>query len=361
MSDYSVKCRPTDFEDFFGNDELVKMLKRYLKDENRPRTYLFEGSYGCGKTTLARMMGSKLEVNSTEGKGSEFFFELSFLIPDKVEITDEIVLNPTEFKKLKNKNILIAEDNPLNQKLIAAILDQEQINYTIVGNGKETIEELEKKSFDMILMDGQMPVMDGLEATMIIRSSQKDYKDIPIVALTASALIGDKQKFLDAGMNDYISKPIDIVELFEKILYYTSGMKNKDQLKPINSSVNTPEPVKDDKFNILNLSDFEEKKKIFGKESYINILDMLLSDFKVKLDLIAQFLENNDLESLRHQTHTLKGIVTNFDTPQINNLCEELDKHALVGNIELIKATLDNIRIIAPQYKSEIIEYIKSL
>ena len=306
-------------------------------------------------------MGSKLEVTSTEGKGSEFFFKLSFEIPDKIRIPNDITLNSTELTKLKNKNILVAEDNPLNQKLIAAILNQKHLNHTITNNGKEAVEMLEQGHYDMILMDGQMPVMDGLEATNIIRNSGKKYKDIPIIALTASALIGDRQKFLDAGMNDYISKPIDITELFDKISIYTNGI-NIQNRQPNNKKSEKNNKTKNDITDkIINLSDFVEKKKIFGKESYINILNMLLKDIDTKLDLIAKYIENNDMVSLKVQTHSLKGIITNFDAPKINNLCIELDKLAIDKNVEQLKLTLDKIKTLVPQYKLEILEFVETL
>ncbi|MCK5760288.1 MAG: response regulator, partial [Candidatus Delongbacteria bacterium] len=360
----SIKFSVIDTGIGISEGSLKEIFQRFIQaDISTTRKY---GGTGLGLTIckkLLEMMGSKLEVISIEGEGSEFFFELSLLITDenKVEIADEFVRNPDEFKKLINKKILIAEDNPLNQKLIAAILTQEQINYTIVNNGKETIEKLDKEHFDMVLMDGQMPVMDGLEATRIIRASKKNYKDIPIVALTASALIGDRQIFIDAGMNDYISKPIDIVELFEKILIYTNGYDHKIKIKTAVSSDSSKELVVDNKFELLNLSDFEEKKNIFEKGSYLNILNMLLTDFETKLDLITNFLEDNDLGSLRHQTHSLKGIVTNFDTPKISDLCKELDQYAIDGNTELVKVTLDKIKALAPKYKSEILEFMSSL
>ena len=213
-------------------------------------------------------------------------------------------------------------------------------------------------------MDGQMPVMDGLEATNIIRNSNKAYKDIPIIALTASALIGDRKKFLEAGMNDYISKPINTVELFDKISMYTNGTNIQD--RPL-SKKTYPENNKvvnndgDNTDNIIDLSDFEDKKKIFGKDSYTNILNMLLDDLDTKLDMITKFLENDDMESLKHQTHSLKGIITNFDAPKINNLCKELDQFAIDKNLEQFKFTLDKIKAITPQYRSEILEFIKTL
>jgi CheY-like chemotaxis protein len=309
-------------------------------------------------------MDSKLEVKSEVNKGSEFFFELPLQISDNIDLSQENTYDHSKLKFLEDKKILIAEDNKLNQKLINAILNNSKIDFTIVNNGKETIDILNAEHFDLILMDGQMPVMDGLEATNIIRNSEKDYKDIPIIALTASALIGDKQKFLDAGMNDYISKPIDTVELFDKMLMYTTEKENikKNTVPFHNNTTNNTTTIKhENEKSIIILSDFENKKKIFAKESYTNILNLLLNDLETKTELIEKYIKEGDSESLRLQTHSLKGILSNFEAPKLNDLCKELDKYAVSENPKLLKETLDKVKALTPQYRSEILEFIKTL
>ncbi|MDA3885068.1 MAG: ATP-binding protein [Candidatus Delongbacteria bacterium] len=345
-----------------SKEALKNIFKRFTQaDISTTRKY---GGTGLGLTIcekLLNLMESKLEVNSIEGKGSEFFFELLVEIPDKIELPKEEKLFSSEIIKLKEKKILIAEDNPLNQKLIAAILNQKELNFSIANNGKEAIDMLNIEPFDIVLMDGQMPVMDGLEATKVIRNSDKDYSDIPIIALTASALIGDRQKFLESGMNDYISKPIDTAELFHKLLVYTIDGKIDHKQEYIDNSKKSNVFSNKNTNKIINILDFEDKKKIFEKNVYTNILNMLIADFDKKIDLINEYLESNDIESLKLQTHSLKGIITNFDAPMMNDLSKELDKLAIDGNISKLRVNLDMISTIAPQYKSEILEFIETL
>ncbi|MBN2789528.1 MAG: response regulator [Candidatus Delongbacteria bacterium] len=322
------------------------------------------GGTGLGLTIcekLLSIMGSKLDVRSVENKGSEFFFELSFKLTDSTGITTEDEILSSELKDLRGYKILIAEDNILNQKLIGAIMNQQDLDYTIVNNGKEVIEMLNNEQFDVILMDGQMPVMDGLEATKNIRNSKNAYNNIPIIALTASALIGDRKKFLDAGMNDYISKPIDTVELFEKLLYYTSGIPiEKDVLSEKNKEMCGTD-TSGDQYTLLNLKDFEEKKKIFSKDTYVKILNILIEDIDKKFDTISSSVENDDMSTLKLNTHSLKGIVTNFDVPLMNELCIELDNLAINENIKMIKLQLDKIEMLLPQYKTEILNFMATL
>ena len=112
----------------------------------------------------------------------------------------------------KNVHVLVAEDNKINQKLIINVLHRLGIEVTIANNGKEALEQRMKHEYDMIFMDIEMPVMGGMEATgQIISYERKNHKShIPIVALTANALSGDREKYMSAGMDSYLSKPIDL-------------------------------------------------------------------------------------------------------------------------------------------------------
>ncbi len=111
--------------------------------------------------------------------------------------------------------ILIAEDNQLNQMLIKAILDKESIKYELAENGEQVLEKLKTTNFDLILMDIQMPIMDGVSATIEIRNNLKS--SIPIIALTANASVSDELKYKEVGMNDHLSKPFKREDLFNKI------------------------------------------------------------------------------------------------------------------------------------------------
>ena len=111
--------------------------------------------------------------------------------------------------------ILIAEDNQLNQMLIKAILDKESIQYELAENGEQVLEKLKTTNFDLILMDIQMPIMDGVTATIEIRNNLKSR--IPIIALTANASVSDELKYKEVGMNDHLSKPFKREDLFNKI------------------------------------------------------------------------------------------------------------------------------------------------
>ncbi|MBS1810998.1 MAG: response regulator [Acidobacteria bacterium] len=123
----------------------------------------------------------------------------------------------------KSLHILIAEDNPINQKLAVRVLQKQGHTSVVANNGREALEMWEQQPFDVILMDVMMPEMDGLVAASEIRQREKvTGQHIPIIAITANAMVGDREKCLSAGMDEYISKPVDVTSLYEALERLTS-------------------------------------------------------------------------------------------------------------------------------------------
>ncbi len=183
---------------------------------------------------IVQVLGGALMVENRLGKGSRFYFTLSFA---KVRIPGTPVGEkavtppgkpgpaPAEVKDIQKINILLAEDNKINRKLAVALVKKKGWKVTAVENGKEAVEAIidenyeVREHFDLILMDIQMPVMDGIEATREIRKC-KAFKDLPIIALTAHALKGDRERFLEEGLTDYIPKPIKYNQFYSTIEKY---------------------------------------------------------------------------------------------------------------------------------------------
>jgi PAS domain S-box-containing protein len=181
---------------------------------------------------MIEMQNGELLVQSEEGKGSSFTIRLpyqqSIAVTPENETRQEI-----DYKSLGPRRVLVAEDVELNQFLARHILESWDFQVVIAGNGREAIEQLGKEAFDFILMDVQMPEMDGIEATHRIRNMADPIKaNIPIIALTANALKGDSEKYIAAGMTDYLAKPFDEERLFRVISRNLSGVKKPSSDEP---------------------------------------------------------------------------------------------------------------------------------
>lgn len=165
---------------------------------------------------LANIMDGDITVTSTYGKGSTFKLSIKLSLTDKKPIKESEKIKALNLPDLK---ILIVEDNLVNIKVFTSILKKININYKVANNGEEAIEQVSKDKFDIIFMDMQMPIMDGVTATKKIRDLKHD---TPIIALTANAFEEDKQKCFDAGMNDFLSKPVKISSIRNMILKYNA-------------------------------------------------------------------------------------------------------------------------------------------
>ena len=171
---------------------------------------------------IVDMMGGTIHVDSCEGKGSSFEVVLEFRINkeaehDSLQLRESSKNDSVESEILKGKRFLCAEDNELNAEILQALLETEGASCEICPNGVEIVNrftDVVPGEFDMILMDVQMPLMNGYEATKAIRQSRNPLgQSIPIVAMTANAFADDIQQSMDAGMNEHISKPMDLLRL----------------------------------------------------------------------------------------------------------------------------------------------------
>ena len=209
------------------HEEQKNIFKAFAQaDGSTSRQY---GGTGLGLTIskqLVEMMGGKIWVESHYGKGSTFTFEieLEVLSDTKIYSTPYNLLSieapslESNINALKGKHILIAEDNFINQEIILGLLENSQIKIDIAEDGEEAIALHQKNNYTLILMDIQMPILDGYAAAKKIREQDKK---IPIIAITASAMKEDIEKSLEVGMNDHLNKPIDVTKLYEILLKYS--------------------------------------------------------------------------------------------------------------------------------------------
>ena len=224
------------------NDKLAQIFEKFTQADGGISRRFGGSGLGLAITKhLVDLFQGTLRVTSEMGKGSEFIVRLPMKVPATAQIPAAVV-NPamTPTADAGNALILIVEDNIVNQKVIMGLLRRKGYRMETAADGSQALAMLEHFKFDAILMDVQMPVMDGLEATRRIRALER-WRDIPIVAMTAHAMGGDKERCLAAGMDAYLSKPVNSSDLFRLLDSYLGAER---ALRPVTPAAATdPAPI----------------------------------------------------------------------------------------------------------------------
>lgn len=213
-----------------NSQQQSKLFKSFSQgDSSTTRQF---GGTGLGLSIskkLVEMMGGTIWFESGAGQGSRFYFTLPFVAYSPEQPGRQKKKNATnseeEFLNLKGAKVLLVEDNELNQELAKLLLTRKGIVVTVANNGAEALEILQTSSFDCVLMDIQMPVMDGYTACQEIRKFPQ-YQDLPVIALTANVLTRDQKKSKEAGMNEHIGKPFNEKEMFTVMSKYLRKQRN---------------------------------------------------------------------------------------------------------------------------------------
>jgi CheY-like chemotaxis protein/HPt (histidine-containing phosphotransfer) domain-containing protein len=242
------------------------------------------------------------------------------------------------------------EDNEINQKVAIAILSKMNIKPDIAPNGAEAVGILESKTYDLILMDIQMPVMDGLEATRIIRdkNSKVINHDVPIIAMTAHALKGDREKCIAAGMDDYVSKPVKPKDLSEAISMQFSGHKRAEQ--QLKDKEGEAETVKSVIFDANSLMD-----RISGdREFFEELVNLFIEDTPRHFESMKNACKEKDAEEIRNIAHTVTGSAGNFGAYSLQKSALSLEQTARTGDFSEIGCLIDAVETEFEILKNEI-------
>ena len=281
------------------------------------------GGTGLGLSlskVLAERMNGRLSVKSEPGRGSAFLFEL----PYKETQNTKNIFDIKEVSRFNKKEtidtggavyygeVLLAEDNPDNQDLMSVLLKRMGLEVSIVENGKEAVEAIANKKFDVVFMDMRMPVMGGVEAVRLIR--QQD-RHVPVIAVTANAMLEDKEVCLTAGCNDFLTKPIDAVMLQKTLRKYLKiKYSESKQLEAVVSSLLEHDPV------------------------MIKLVKRFVSGLPDTIKEIKTLTENEDWIELAEALHKLKGTAANFGFEKLSAITAKMEFQVINKNKnELLK------------------------
>jgi signal transduction histidine kinase/FixJ family two-component response regulator len=270
-------------------------------DEDTTRKY---GGTGLGLSIvkqLVELQKGKISVSSTPNGGTEFIFTIPYKISKDINGKHKFITEEEIQLNKKNIKVLVAEDNEMNQRLMRHLLTSWDLDFYIVNNGKAAIEAVQQKKYNLVLMDIQMPLIDGYRATEKIRKELNS--DIPIIAMTAHAMAGEREKCLSFGMNEYISKPIRENELFKIINDIFKSRPGLTELKNEGHDVH-----KED----VQLLDLSYLKNLSGgnKAFEVSMIEQFGQQVPGELKTMQDSFSKNKYEETAHIAHNMKSTIS---------------------------------------------------
>lgn len=298
------------------------------------------GGSGLGlaiSQAFANEMGSEISVESSPGTGSVFSFEVAFSTSQqKAEAQMNSLSKATAAKGLR---ILLVEDDPLNQKIASALLETMAASVLVAANGEEAIEALQSGRFDLVFMDLQMPGLDGYETVSKIRRNPA-WRNLPIIAMTAHAFETEREKCLSAGMNDYLTKPVDPDELALTILRWRENPEKRDaSITPADGEIGVTE-------NTFSLDQSQphsleqrlsEVYGMLGKEGGSALLEETFRFLHKSISELGAALKNKDWSTASKLAHKMKGALF---------VCGDAELEALLDRVELLPTEADSAEVL---------------
>lgn len=309
-----LECRIIDTGIGIPPEKLSTIFDKFVQaDSSTTRRY---GGTGLGLTItkqLTEMMGGTITVTSTPGAGSTFHIAIPFAFADS--LGKAITLQTPEYKQgtlpAADARVLIVEDHPMNQLLAQKIMQRFGIKHTeLAGNGREAVTLYKAVTWDIILMDCQMPEMSGYEATEYIRKIEKSTgKHVPIIAMTANAMVGDREKCLACGMDEYVSKPLDIENLRD--------VMNQWIMLKVGAVKKTDDCNTTDIFNFSRLSNVTDNSTELQRQ----LVNIFILQTEQTLHTMQENCTDGASTAWSEGAHMLKGSAGNIGATALHALC----------------------------------------
>ncbi|HSC68138.1 MAG TPA: ATP-binding protein, partial [Cellvibrio sp.] len=312
--------------------EHVQRLFQPFQQVDSSSARRFEGT-GLGLSickSLADLMNARIDVKSALGQGSCFRLRVPLAKVNHQASADPIVQVASATASIApiNCQVLVVEDNVLNQEIIASLLKNMGVQALCVGSGPDALAAIAERLFDVVLMDIQLPGMDGVETTAHIRALPEG-KHLPIIAVTANALPGDKEKYLAAGLDDYLSKPIDPAHLYSAVALWAGKGRPVENVLP-------PEPpaAEGNNVELLQGGGIDTVRALHNlmdnKTLYRRLLERFAQERAGFPAQLSQLLATNQPEAL-NQVHSLKSLAGSLGMNQLETICFNLEQHLLKG------------------------------
>ncbi|MGB5062235.1 MAG: ATP-binding protein [Candidatus Competibacter sp.] len=286
---------------------------------------------------LVEMMGGRIEVTSTLGQGSVFRFTAAFdhAEPSEVESSQQSVHALEKATQLRGARVLLVEDQPINQEVVRDILRQAGLHVRVANNGQEALDQVRTNpgGFDVVLMDLQMPVLDGYEATRRLRADPR-HAELPVIAMTANVLAGERERCLATGMNDYLTKPIDVPSLYRMLLHWIKKAAATPEQPAIHSGAEPGTEAPSDVVAVSSLPDampgldlVVSRRRLGGNDAlYQWLLTRFPDHYSNVLTEIRAALNTGDQERAIHRAHALVGVAANLSAVSLEQAMRSLER-----------------------------------
>jgi CheY-like chemotaxis protein/HPt (histidine-containing phosphotransfer) domain-containing protein len=263
-----------------------------------------------------------------------------------------------EAKARSRARILVAEDNQVNQKVAVKMLERLGYRADVAANGLEAIEALSRIPYSAVLMDVQMPEMDGYEATKVMRQREGSKRHTPIIAMTANAMQGDRENALDVGMDDYVSKPVKPEELGAVLERWIPQADEKTSGPE--EAADTSVGVGGDTTDLLDKSVLTGLREIGDQELLADLTTLFLEDAPAQLETLREAIEGGDAPSVEQVAHTLKGSCGNMGAMRMATICTELEEAGRSGDLAPAPALVSRLNAELGRVRVALEEELKS-
>jgi PAS domain S-box-containing protein len=318
--------------------KLNKVFEKFSQaDASTTREY---GGTGLGLAIcrdLVELMDGDVGLESEPGQGSTFWFHVTCEIshgetPAEGPKRWVAELGAAAGEEARTLRVLLAEDNPVNQEIAVAVLEHVGHEVTVVENGAEAVAEVRNAPYDIVLMDMQMPVMDGIAATKAIRALPGDISRIPVVALTANAMVGDRERYMASGMNDYVSKPFNPDELLATISHWGDGPGGADPApaRAAEEPAASPGAAGEDVLDRSVIDPLRDAKPDFWKR----LVGIYMETAPDNLQKLESALSEADCPTARMMAHSLKSSSANMGAMRLSDLCRRMEAAAAEEKLE---------------------------
>lgn len=345
-------------------EDLGKLFGSFQQVDKKKNHYKEGTGLGLAiSKQLVEMMDGHIDVRSEYGKGSEFYFTVSQKVVDFRKASEVEIKTVSQSENILNfiapeAKIIVVDDNELNRKVALGLLSPLQMQMDTAENGKQALEKIADKRYDMIFMDHMMPIMDGIEATKALRQMEDDYfKNVPVIALTANAIVEARAQFAEAGMNDFVAKPIDIKDICAKIRQYLPVQYIVEMEKGVDMA---EESIAGEELAEIEGLDIREGIKNSGtKELFYSLLGDFYKLIDMKSVKMEKCLADGMIRDYTIEVHALKNTARMIGAMELSQWCYKLEQCGNAQEVETLEAETPGMLALYRSYKEVLKPYAR--